>query len=99
MLEILKNYLKSEEYYIILYSNFIYIYNPDNKFYITLNNDLLGLIYHSYTKFNYKFLNHLATVWIETYTLDKNSYMTISTNENDITVTSNKIKNKTIHKR
>ncbi len=27
MLEILKNYLKSEEYYIILYSNFIYIYN------------------------------------------------------------------------
>lgn len=27
MLEILKNYLKGEEYYIILYSNFIYIFN------------------------------------------------------------------------
>ena len=27
MLEILKNYLRGEEYYIILYSNFIYIYN------------------------------------------------------------------------
>ena len=27
MLEILKNYLKGEDYYIILYSNFIYIYN------------------------------------------------------------------------
>lgn len=27
MLEILKNYLRGEEYYIILYSNFIYIFN------------------------------------------------------------------------
>lgn len=27
MFEILKNYLRGEEYYIILYSNFIYIYN------------------------------------------------------------------------
>ena len=27
MLEILKNYLRGEDYYIILYSNFIYIYN------------------------------------------------------------------------
>lgn len=27
MLEILKNYLRGEEYYIILYSNFVYIYN------------------------------------------------------------------------
>ena len=27
MLEILKNYLRGEKYYIILYSNFIYIYN------------------------------------------------------------------------
>ena len=26
MLEILKNYLKKEQYYIILYSNYIYIY-------------------------------------------------------------------------
>lgn len=79
--------------------NFIYLYNPNNKFYITLNSDLLGLIYHSYAKFNYRFLNHLATVWIETYTLDKDSYMTISIQDNDVKVTSNKIKNKTIHKR
>lgn len=27
MLEILKNYLRGEKYYIILYSNFIYIFN------------------------------------------------------------------------
>lgn len=27
MLEIFKNYLHNEDYYIILYSNFIYIYN------------------------------------------------------------------------
>ena len=27
MLEIFKNYLKEENYYIILYSNYIYIYN------------------------------------------------------------------------
>ena len=27
MLDIFKNYLKCEEYYIILYSNYIYIYN------------------------------------------------------------------------
>ena len=34
MLEILKNYLRGEEYYIILYSNFIYIFNYKeiNKF-------------------------------------------------------------------
>ena len=34
MLEMFKNYLKSEEYYIILYSNYIYIYNymDINKF-------------------------------------------------------------------
>ena len=27
MLETLKNYLRNEEYYIILYSNYLYIYN------------------------------------------------------------------------
>ena len=27
MLEIFKNYLRNEDYYIILYSNFVYIYN------------------------------------------------------------------------
>ena len=27
MLDILKNYLKSEEYYIVIYSNYVYIYN------------------------------------------------------------------------
>lgn len=34
MLEILKNYLRGEEYYIILYSNYIYIFNYKeiNKF-------------------------------------------------------------------
>lgn len=78
--------------------NFIYLYNPDKKFYITLNSDLLGLIYNSYTKFNYKFLHHLATVWIETYTIDKNTYLTINLDD-EIEVTSGKIRTKTIHKK
>ena len=78
--------------------NFIYLYNPDKNFYITLNSELVGLIYNSYTKFNYRFLHHLATVWIETYTIDKNTYLTINLDE-DIEVTSRKIRNKTIHKR
>ena len=78
--------------------NFIYLYNPDKNFYVTLNSDLVGLIYNSYTKFNYRFLHHLATVWIETYTLDKNTYLTINFDD-DIEVTSGKIRNKTIHKK
>ena len=79
--------------------NFIYIYNPDKNFYITLKNDLLGLIYNSYTKFNYRFLHHLATVWIETYTIDNNTYTTLTIYEENFEVTSNKIRNKTIHKK
>lgn len=101
--------IKVEDYNICIYikeldednyteCNFIYLYNPDKDFYITLNSDLLGLMYHSYTKFNYKFLHHLATVWIETYTMDKDSYTTISL-EDDFEVTSDKIRTKTIHKK
>ena len=78
--------------------NFIYLYNPDKNFYITLNSDLLGLIYNSYTKFNYRFMHHLATVWIEMYTIDKNTYLTINFDD-DIEITSEKIRNKTIHKK
>ena len=78
--------------------NFIYLYNPDKNFYITLNSDLLGLIYNSYTKFNYRFLHHLATVWIETYTIDKKTYLTINLDD-EIEVTSEKIRTKTIHKK
>ena len=79
--------------------NFIYLYNPDKNFYITLNSDLLGLFYHSYTKFNYKFLNHLGTVWIDSFTIDVSSYTTLTIEEDDFNVTSNKIKGQTIHKK
>lgn len=79
--------------------NFIYIYNPDNNFYITLNSELLGLFYHSYQKFNYRFLMHLATVWIDSFTLDQDSYTTLVIEDDAFTVTSNKIKVKTIHKK
>ena len=79
--------------------NFIYLYNPDNNFYITLNNELLGLFYHSYTKFNYKFLHHIGTVWIDSFTIDRSSYTTISIKDKDFQVISNKIRNKTIHKK
>ena len=101
--------IKVDEYNICIYikeldeddyssCNFIYLYNPDKNFYITLNSDLLGLMYHSFTKFNYRFLHHLATVWIETYTIDNNSYTTISL-EDTFEVTSSKIRTKTIHKK
>lgn len=79
--------------------NFIYLYNQDKDFYITLNNDLLALFYHSYTKFNYRFLYHLGTVWIDSYTIDTLSYLTLTIEDNDFTVTSHKIKDKTIHKK
>ena len=79
--------------------NFIYLYNPDKDFYITLNSDLLGLLYHSYTKFNYRFMRHLATVWIDSFTIDSPSYTTIILDNNDFTVTSDKIRVKTIHKK
>lgn len=79
--------------------NFIYLYNPDNNFYITLNSDLLGLFYHSYTKFNYKFLHHMSTVWIDSFTIDSSSYTTLTITDNDFQITSNKIRNKTIHKK
>lgn len=79
--------------------DFIYLYNPDNNLYITLNSELLGLFYHSYTKFNYKFLHHMGTVWIDSFTIDMLSYTTITIKDNDFQITSNKIRNKTIHKK
>lgn len=79
--------------------DFIYLYNPDNNFYITLNSDLLGMFYHSYTKFNYKFLHHMAAVWIDSFTIDSSSYTTLTIKDNDFRVTSSKIRNKTIHKK
>jgi len=79
--------------------NFIYLYNPDKDFYITLNSDLLGLFYHSYTKFNYRFLHHVSTVWIDSFTIDSSSYTTLTIEDDDFKVTSNKIRNKTIHKK
>lgn len=79
--------------------NFIYLYDIDNNFYITLNSDLKGLFYHSYTKFNYKFLHHLTTVWIDSFTIDSFSYTTVTLDDNDFEVTSYKIRGNTIHRR
>ena len=79
--------------------NFIYLYNPDKDFYITLNSDLLGLFYHSYTKFNYRFLHHMSTVWIDSFTIDSSSYTTITIENNNFKVVSNNIRGNTIHKR
>ena len=79
--------------------DFIYLYNPDNNIYITLNSELLGLFYHSYTKFNYKFLYHMGTVWIDSFTIDMLSYTTITIKDNDFQIVSNKIRSKTIHKK
>lgn len=77
--------------------NYIYLYNPDKDFYITLNSSLSVLIYPSYTKFNYKFMHHLSTVWIDSYTIDTSSYLTLTLYDNDFKITSGKIKENTIH--
>lgn len=79
--------------------NFIYLYNIDNDFYITLNSDLKGLFYHSYTKFNYKFLHHLTTVWIDSFIIDSSSYTTIIFDGDDFEVSSYKIRGNTVHRR
>jgi len=79
--------------------NFIYLYNNDNNFYITLNSNLKGLFYHSYTKFNYKFLHHLTTVWIDSFTIDFSSYTTVTFDDEDFEVSSYKIRGNTVHRR
>ncbi len=79
--------------------NFIYLYNIDKDFYITLNNNIEILFYDSYTTFNYKFLYHLSLVWIDTYTIDPSSYLTITLKENNYIIKADKIRGKTIHKK
>jgi len=79
--------------------DFIYLYNIDNDFYITLNSDLLVIFYHAYTRFNYRFMHHLTTVWIDSYTIDTSSYTTLKIEEDDFEVSSDKIRGKTIHKK
>lgn len=81
------------------YCDFLYLYDPKQDFYITLNSNLLVLFYQTYTRFNYKFLYHLATVWIDSYTISEKSYTTVTINNNAFTVTSSGIRGKTIHKR
>lgn len=78
--------------------DFIYLYNIDKDFYITLNNNILVLFYDSYTKFNYKFMYELSRVWIDSYTIDSTSYTTLTLYEDDFNVSSYKIRGKTIHK-
>ena len=79
--------------------NFLYLYNIDKDFYITLNNNIEILFYDSYTKFNYKFLYHLSLVWIDTYTIDPSSYLTLTLKEDSYIVKADKIRGKTIHKK
>ncbi len=79
--------------------DFIYLYHPDNKFYITLNNHLKALFYDSYTKFNYQFMHHLAFVWIDTYTVSSSNYTTVTIEEDNYKIIETKIRGKTIHKK
>lgn len=79
--------------------DFIYLYNIDKNFYITLNDNLLILFYDSYTKFNYKFMYELSKVWIDSYTIGNDSYTTLTIYEDNFNVSSYKIRGKTIHKK
>lgn len=79
--------------------DYLYLYKIDKDFYISLTSNLLVLFYDSYTKFNYKFLYELASVWIDSYTIDNSSYTDLTILDNDFIVTSSKIRGKTIHKK
>lgn len=79
--------------------DFIYLYNPDGNFYITLSSDILVMFYHTYTKFSYRFMEHMATVWIDTSTIDDSTYTTLTIEEDDFEVVKTKIRGKTIHKK
>lgn len=79
--------------------DYLYLYNIDKNFYISLTSNLLVLFYDSYTKFNYKFLYELSSVWIDSYTIDNSSYTDLTILNNDFIVTSSKIRGKTIHKK
>lgn len=78
--------------------DFLYLYKIDKDFYVTLNDDIV-LLYDSYTKFNYKFMYMLANVWIDSETIDEDSYTTITLKDDDYEITSYKRRGKTIHKR
>ena len=79
--------------------DFIYLYKIDNDFYITLNNNISVLFYDSYSSFNYRFMYMLSNVWIDSYTIDVDSYTTLTLKDNDYEVSSYKIRGKTIHKK
>lgn len=79
--------------------DFIYLYNIDKDFYITLSSDILILFYDSYTKFNYRFMYELSKVWIDSYTISKDSYTTLTIYKDNFNVSSYKIRGKTIHKK
>lgn len=79
--------------------DFIYLYKIDDDFYITLNNNISVLFYDSYSSFNYRFMYMLSNVWIDSYTIDEDSYTTLTLKDNDYEVSSYKIRGKTIHKK
>lgn len=79
--------------------DFLYLYNIDDDFYITLSNDIYILFYDSYTRFNYRFMYHLSLVWVDSYTIDKSSYLTMTIRDNNFIITTDKIRGKTIHKK
>ncbi|MGN1311663.1 MAG: hypothetical protein ACI4U4_01460, partial [Bacilli bacterium] len=79
--------------------DFIYLYKIDNDFYITLNNNISILFYDAYSSFNYRFMYMLSNVWIDSYTIDEDSYTTLTLKDNDYEVSSYKIRGKTIHKK
>ena len=79
--------------------DFLYLYNPDDNFYITIHNNLKVLFTNSHTTFNYQFMLHLADVWIDSATVDSSSYTTVTINEENFEISSFEIRGKTIHKK
>lgn len=81
-----------------LYCDFIYLYDYTDDVYITLSNSLLMLFYHSYSRFSFDFMYHMATVWIDSSTINDNSYVTLTITDDDYTINRTKRRGKTIHK-
>lgn len=78
---------------------FIYFYKIEDDFYITLNNNIKVIFYDAYTKFNYHFLYHLASTWLDTYTIASSSYITLTLTRDNFRITQDEIRGKTIHKK
>lgn len=66
--------------------NYIYILNNEKDVYINLNDNMKVLFYNEYSKFSNKFLEHLYTTWIDTYTVTKDTLIILELSDSDYNI-------------